>query len=154
MQQAARDFETPPHTSGKLFDRAVATIPEFEQFQQAFAPFHANLLRHFIKCAVQFQVFERRQFIVETGILKDDAKALADLILLVRRIETVDFDLAAGRPQQCSQHFDSGGFTRAIRSEEGKDFAHADLKRNVANRLNLAKSFREMFNPDHSAILN
>ena len=43
VEQAARDFQTPPHAAGELLDRIVAAVPELEQLQQAFDAFDAEL---------------------------------------------------------------------------------------------------------------
>ena len=88
-----------------------------------------SFARHVIENAVDLHVLAGGQVAVEAGILKDDAEALADLVLVRARIEAVQFDRAAGGAQQCGQHLDGGGFAGAVRAEEGEDLALPQRRR-------------------------
>src|SRR5271154_6242361 len=92
-----------------------------------------ELAGHVIKNAVQSHVLVGGLFGIETGILKDYAKALPRLLLLGAWIQAIQLDGSAGRWQQRGEHFDGGGLTGAIRSEEGKDFALGDFEGDITN---------------------
>ena len=62
-----------------------------------------------------------RQVAVEAGVLEHDAEALARLVVLLLRVEAVQFNGAAGGFQQRREHLDGGGLPRAVGAEEGKD---------------------------------
>jgi hypothetical protein len=52
---------------------------------------------------VKVHVFVGREFVVEARVLKDDAEAFADFVLVRGGIQTVDFDAAAGGSVQLCQ---------------------------------------------------
>lgn len=89
---------------------------------------------------MELQVFERGEFVIKAGVLEDDTEALADFVLLIGGIEPVNFDFPAGGAEQSRQHFDSGGFPGAVGPEKRENFTHADLERDIADGLDLAKS--------------
>ena len=78
---------------------------------------------HVVEHAVDLHVLPCGQIAVEAGVLKDDAEALAGLVLLGLRVEAVELDRAAGGPQQRGEHFDGGGLPCAVGAEEGEDLA-------------------------------
>ena len=103
MQKSASNFEAALHTAGELLDLVVAPIPEFEELQQLFRALTTDFMLHVVERAMNFHVFPRCQIAVETGILKDDAKSLARLILVSLGVEAVEFDFAACWLQQSNR---------------------------------------------------
>src|SRR4051794_36981184 len=101
-----------------------------------------------IEDAMDFHVFGGGQFAIKTWVLKDDAEALTDGILVRLRIDAVEGNSAAGGAQQRSQHFDGGGLPCPIGTEEGKDFARRHVERNIVDGGERAKGFYEVLHPD------
>jgi hypothetical protein len=81
-----------------------------------------------IQHAVQLQVLGGGQISIQTGILKNDAELLANFVRLLRGVQSVQLQAAAGGRQERGQHLDGGGFPCAIGPEECEDFALGDFK--------------------------
>jgi hypothetical protein len=108
-----------------------------------------NFAGHMVEHGVDLQVFPCREFAVEAGILEDDSETLARLVLVRLRVETVEFDTAAGGVQQRGEHLDGGGFTSAIGTQEGEDFSGLDVEGHVVNGGKFVEVFNEIADPDH-----
>ena len=57
----------------------------------------AQLARNMIENSMEDHVLVGGLFVVETGVLKDDAEAFPRLFLAGARIETIELDASAGR---------------------------------------------------------
>src|ERR1700744_254165 len=99
---------------------------------------------------MQLHVFPRPEFTVEAGILKDDAEALAHLVVMGPGIEPIQRNAAAGGLEQGGEHFDGGGFSGSVGTEEGEDFAFCDLERNIIDSGEGAEGLDEILNTDHA----
>ena len=88
-------------------------------------------------------------FVVETGILKDDAEALAGQLLLHRRIKSVELDTAAGGAQQRGQHLDGGGFAGAVGSEKSEDLTLRDIETDVIDGGEIAEDLDQIGDGNH-----
>ena len=93
----------------------------------------AHAARDAVECAVKIHIFGGGEIVVDTGILKSDAEAFADFLGLAGGVETVDPDRAAGRAEDRGEHFDGGGFSRAVGPEEGEDLPRLHLERDGVN---------------------
>ena len=91
-------------------------------------------------------------FVIETGILKDDAEALSRLFLAGARIEAIQLDASAGRLQEGREHFDGGCLARAVRSQEGEDLALGYLKGDIADGGEISKGFYQVLNRNHASL--
>src|SRR5579871_3974494 len=60
-------------------------------------------------------------------------------VFTLRRIEAGDACRAARRINQARQHFQRGGFARAVGAEEAHEFALGDVEGNVIGRARLRK---------------
>src|ERR1700752_3722995 len=94
---------------------------------------------HVIEHAVNFHVLHCRQLAIEAWILKDDAKALTDGILVCLRIEAIEFDGPAAGAKQRGEHFDGGGLPGSVGTEEGEYLAGRHVKRNIVDGGERAK---------------
>jgi hypothetical protein len=92
-----------------------------------------------VEDAVEGHVLVGGLFVIETGILKDDAEALARFLLAGARVETIQLDTSAGWLQQGGEHFDGGCLARAVRSQEGKDLALGYFKGDVTDGGEISK---------------
>ena len=88
---------------------------------------------------MEIHVFLGGLFVVETGILKDDAEALAGQLLLHRRIKPVQLDAAAGGAQQRGEHLDGGGFAGAVGSEKSEYLSLSDVEADVVDGGEIAE---------------
>ncbi len=85
----AGDFQAPLHAAGKLFNRIVAALPQFEQLEQHFDAFGPQLARHVVQHAVKIHVFVGGEFVVQAGILEHDAETFAGFVVLHAGVEPV-----------------------------------------------------------------
>ena len=76
-------------------------------------------------------------------------KRWRDFVLVHRRIEAVELDMAGGGAEQRGEHLDGGGFAGAVGAEEGEDLPCIHLKGNVFDSGELVKGFGQVFHPDH-----
>src|SRR5512146_520821 len=109
-----------------------------------------HFVRNVIEHAMYLHVFPRGQVAVETGILKHNAEALADVVLMCARVKPVKLNCAAGGMQQRGEHLDGGGLSGSIRTEKGKDLTGSDVERDVIDGGETAKCFDEVFNANHA----
>src|SRR5579885_2242139 len=149
VQQAPRDLKPAAHPARKSFDERVAAFPKLEEFEERLGALAPLALRDAVEDAVDFHVLPRRQILVETWVLEDDAEASAHLIALDRRVESVELYLAARRSQERRQHLDGRRLPRAVRAEEGEDLAAMHLERNVVNGGDFAEALDEILYSNH-----
>ena len=98
---------------------------------------------------MNLHVFPGGEFAIEAGVLKNDAKPLARLILMRHRVEAVQLDSPARRPQKSCQHFDCGGLACSVRTEKSEYLAFADLKGDVFDGGEITKGLDQALNVDH-----
>src|SRR5437773_9596379 len=154
MKKASRKFQAAPHTAGEHLHQCVALFPQFKELQQCLSALPTHLARHMVEHAVQLHVLPCGEVLVEAGILKDNPKALAHLTLVLCRIQTVNFDCAAGGLEQRSEHPDRCGLPGAIWTEEREDLTFSYIERDVVDRGEVPKPLYKIMNADHCVILN
>src|SRR5690349_12969540 len=98
---------------------------------------------------MQLHVFVSSLFAVETWVLENDPKSLADCVLFVAGIQSVQLDFSAGWIEQSSKHFDSCRFAGSVRAQEGEYLALLHVKRNVLHCTKFAEFFEQIFDLDH-----
>ncbi len=149
VQKAAGNFQPPLHAAGESLYIGVFAFPKFEELEQFFGTLRPDFAGYVIEDAMEIHVFPRSLFVVEARILKDDAKALAGLLLLDGGIESIELDLTAGGPQQRSKHLDGGGFAGSIGSQEGKYLSLGDVEADVADGGEISEGFNQMADRNH-----
>ena len=149
VQKAAGDLEPALHAAGEGLHVASLRSHSSKSLSSSSVRSARDLARHVVEDAVQIHVFVGGLLAVEAGVLKDDAEALADLVLLHRGIEAVELDAAAGRAQQRGEHLDGGGLARAVRAEEGEDLALRDVEGDVVDGGEIAEAFDQMADRNH-----
>src|SRR5271156_899549 len=98
---------------------------------------------------MQIHVFPSGLFVVEAGILKHNAEALARQFLLYRGVEAVEFDAPAGGAQQRGEHLDGGGFPSSVRPEEGEYFSLCDVEADVIDGGEVSELSDQMADGNH-----
>src|SRR5512138_1410215 len=102
---------------------------------------------------MELHILVSSQLDVQARVLKDDAEALAGLMLIMRRVKAVDPHSPGSRPEQGSQHLDCRGLARAVRSQESEDLARGDMERDVAHRLQLPEFLHQVLSADHQILV-
>src|SRR5580658_124293 len=105
-----------------------------------------------VEDAVESHVLVSGLFVIETGILKNDAEALARFFLAGTRIKAIQHDAAAGRLEKGGEHFDGGCLARAVRSEEGEDLALGYVKGDIADGGEIPKGLYQVLNLNHASL--
>ena len=150
VQKRARNFQPPLHAAREQLHLIVAPLPQFERAQQLLRARQTQLARHVIQHAVQLHVLRRRHVPVQTGVLKDNPKALPHFVGLLEGMQTIDLQSAAGRRHQRGEHFDSGRLPRPVRPQKGEDLALAHLEGNVVDRREVAELLAKILHSDHA----
>ena len=146
VEQTAGDFETAFHAAGVAFGEVVAAVPKLDDFQKLLNAGAAERAGDVVEDAVKFHVFESGQFVVDAGILEDDAEGLTDLVGLGERIEPVHGDFPGVGFEQGGEHFDGGGFAGAVGSEKAEYFPFLDGEGNIIDGLDFLKRLGQIFN--------
>src|SRR5438094_791943 len=115
-------------------------------------PVAPRLPWHVVQHAVDVHVLPRREVAVETGILEHHAESLADLGWMCGRVESVELERAARRPQQGGEHLDGGGLAGPVRPEEREDLAGPHVERDVVDRLDVAARHDDVLDADDGTI--
>src|SRR5271156_6970505 len=102
-----------------------------------------------VEDAMEVHVFPGGLFVVETRILKHNAKALARQLLLYRGIQAIEFDAPAGGAQQRGKHLNGGGFPGTVRSEKGEYLSLCDVETDVINGCEISELSHQMANGNH-----
>src|ERR1700733_3785364 len=105
-----------------------------------------------VEDAVESHVLVSGLFVIETGILKNDAEALARFFLAGTWIKAIQLDASAGRLEEGGEHFDGGCFARAVRSQEGEDFALGYVEGDIADGGEIPKGLNQMLNLNHASL--
>src|SRR5204862_2874469 len=101
---------------------------------------------------MDLHVFVGSEVAIETWVLKYDAEQPAHLVLILHRIEAIQFDPSARRLQQCGQHFDGRRLPSAVRTEERKDLAFGDFERDIPNSSEFAEGFHQVLYSHHNCL--
>ena len=140
VQKAARDLQPPLHARRRRSSRTRPCAPTARRASAVPRCAAARILRgHVVEHAVQVHVFVGGLLAVQAGVLKDDAEALAGLLLLHGRIKAVQFDAAAGGAQQRGEHLDGGGFAGAVGTEKGEYLSLRDVEADVLDGSEIAE---------------
>src|SRR5881398_138124 len=152
VQQPAGNLEPALHAAGERLDQVIAPLPQLEHPQQGFAPLPPRVPWHVVQHAVDVHVLPRREVAVETGILEHHAESLADLGWMCGRVESVELERAARRPQQGGEHLDGGGLAGPVRPEEREDLAGSHVERDVVDSLDVAERLDDVLDADDGTI--
>src|SRR5688572_9568424 len=149
MQQAARDLETPLHSTRKGLHVRVLPFPQLEQLEQQLNAFSADATRHVIQHAVQLHVLVGRQLAVEARVLKHYAERAPRFELIGDRVQPVEPHRPARRPLERGEHLDRRRLARAVRAEEREDLTLCDVERYTVNGFHLAECLDQVFDVNH-----
>src|SRR5688572_818937 len=86
MKQRARDLQSPPRSSGEGLHEIPSSVPELEQAEHLLDSRSAGGTGNAVEACMQLHVLPRRQFEVETWLLKDNSKAPPDFGRLAQRV--------------------------------------------------------------------
>ena len=98
---------------------------------------------------MEIHVFVGGEFVVDAGVLKDDAELLARGGLMGDGIEAVELHAAAGRRQQRGEHLDGGGFAGAVGAEKREDLALGDIEGDVVDGGEVAEFLDQSLGANH-----
>ena len=89
VEKPASDFQTPLHAAGKIFYQFILPFPKFNDSEQIFNPLAPDFFRNTVKNAVKLHIFESGQFVIQAGILKDNAESMAGAVRLLKRVAVI-----------------------------------------------------------------
>src|ERR1700744_1621223 len=102
-----------------------------------------------VEHAVNLHVFPGGQIAIQARVLKDNAEALAGLILMGLRIEAVELNLATRRLEQSGEHFDGGRLPCPIGAEKSKNLPFRNIEGDVVDGSKSTKSFNQVTDLNH-----
>ena len=148
VEQPAGDLEPSFHAAGELFDEAFFAIAEVDESEELFDAGAALAGRHAIEDAVEFHIFPGGEFVIEGGVLENDAEGFADGGGVGGGVVAIDDERAGGGAEEGGEHFDGGGFAGAVGAEKGEAFAAGDIEGDVIDGGEVAEFFGEVLHPD------
>src|ERR1700751_2708271 len=74
---------------------------------------------------------------------------LADFVGVAYGVGAVEFEGDTSRRQERSEHFEGGGFSRAVRTEESEDFAFGDVEGDVVDGGEVVEFSDQILHADH-----
>src|SRR5579859_260362 len=102
--------------------------------------------------AVKREIFEHRQIVVQTEILRHVADSLAHLFGAGSHIEPFHVRAASAEGKQTREHFDDGGFAAAVRAKKAEDFAFFDAEADIVDGHKRAELANKIFRDDGRAV--
>ena len=105
----------------------MAAIPEMKKLQHLFALFENARRLDVVKAAHEIEVFERRQFFIEIGPVRNIAEQCLCLVRLGIKIEWADENLAGCGFDDAGENPYQRGFSGAI-AEKAEEFAFVNIE--------------------------
>ncbi len=121
----ARD-EFRPHSlpEGQLPYGNMEQISHLERFEEIIKALAELFVRDIVHLAEELVGVDGREVVVEFGNLAEyRSDQVRELAPIAQRVEPADFQLPAAGSEDAAEHLDGGGFSRAVRAEEGDFFS-------------------------------
>jgi hypothetical protein len=133
------------HPVGVVGNHGLGTVGKLHEFQKFVAAFAGGGFVEAVHAADKFQVFRRGEAMEEAHTFRNNTDLAFYFDRIVRKIDSQKGHAAGCRSQQACKHFDGGGFTRAVWSEEAKELAGFDLEINVVYRSKGSETAGQLF---------
>lgn len=141
MHQAACNLQTPPHPARISLDQIMAPVFKVHQAQDFVNSGTTSRGIQTVKSPMKIQILFTSQFVVQTGILKDNADASPDSIFFLPDIVVANQCRAGCRRKHGGQYRDQSGLARAVGSQESEKLAPVDLEADVVESREVAELF-------------
>ena len=125
-------------------DERAALPPEIEPAKQRDRPTQDLAPRKAVDAAVQPDILDHRQVVVQGEALAHVADMALDLLALPRNVVPGDRAAARSGAAQPAEHPHGGGFPGAVGSEKSENLAPRDLERNAVHGLEAAETLAQL----------
>src|SRR5262245_35194658 len=106
MNEAARNFDAPPHTSGKISHWLVFPFGQFDRLEQVRHQAPATVTWNAVELGVNQKIFFDTQFEIAGHRLWNDPDQASNVTRLLDDIKAVNLRAAGCSGNQCRQHPD------------------------------------------------
>jgi hypothetical protein len=137
--QAGGEVQAAAHAAGELGDRLVGGLLEAELFEQSAGGGARGGRAQPLQPAEHPQVLERREALVDRGVLAGDADQLADAVRLPGDVHPEDPGLPGVDGEQRGEHAQRGGLAGPVRTEHAEDLPLAHLEVDPVDRAEPAE---------------
>src|ERR1700677_4135837 len=154
MEQRGSDDDLAAHALGvgaeELFGEGFeAEIEEGDELPDALA---GALAWDAVEGGDHFEVFEAGEGFEDRSGFGDEADVAFDVDWIREQIEPADFGGSAGGPEHAGEHFERGGFSRAVGAKEADDLARWNVEGDFVDGDLRAEGFGEAIEGDHRGI--
>ena len=133
------------HAVGIVGDHGFRPVRKLHEFQQLFAAFARGLLVQAVHAADEMEIFRSREPLEKSHALRHHADLALHFNRLRGEIQAQQFHASRGRRKQPSQHFDGGGFSRAVGAEESEKLSRGHAQIHFVHRGQLPEAPRQLF---------
>ncbi len=133
VEQPAGEFQPAGHPAGVLADRLVAVGGEVHQVEDRLDALAPVLATHPVQPAVEPEVLEAGELLVEGGFLEDDADTRPDRAGCVADVVAGDAGGPLARPEEGTQGVDERRLAGAVRPQQAQYLALGDRDRDVVD---------------------
>ncbi len=137
MNQGTGNHDPALHPAGELLGRCAFAVKQVDipqQFIDFAAPFIPG---HVKKPAVDIQVLEHREFLIQIGRLGNKPELFLGGKGFLLDVETVQESGTGRELGEPGQDPDGGGFSRAVGPQIGEELPFGDMERNAFQCLNV-----------------
>jgi hypothetical protein len=135
MDEAARDFQPPPHAAGEGLSLGSTPFCEIDGFEQIRDVALALRARHIVQLGVDGEIFFHGEVDVAGEGLGDDTDEVPHRIGFLLHVVACDHRAALGDGDKGGHHADEGGLAGAIRAQQAEDLAIRNLEADTFDRL-------------------
>ena len=144
MEQTFRDLDPTLQSAGERLDQIARAIAQIELEQEMIDPLAERRPGKAVEMALMFEILAHPQFLVEARRLENDADPAAQRAGVAEQIEPQNGGRAAAWPNERRQNAEKRGLAAAVRSEQAKDLARRDAKRDVIEREAIAVAMSQL----------
>lgn len=134
MQQSLCELDASRKSAGKRFNQVPGSIRNRKALHHLRHSGVELTATKSVELAVVTEIFQNSEFLVEAGILKDNADTLPDFVGLLLNIKAKDGCVPLSRRERSREYFEECGFTAAIRTKQSENFAPPHIKTDTIER--------------------
>src|SRR5205085_10053759 len=129
-----RDLEPPLHAGRERANEALAPAAELDQGKHLVDALAALRRRHAVDEAVEVEVLEQRETVVEAWFLEYHAEVAPRVERVLDHIDAIDAGNAAVGPQDRAEDVQQGGLAGPVGTEQRKQLVRTHREADIVER--------------------
>lgn len=133
MEKGPHDFQSPLHAAGEGSNNRVASLPEFNEFQEFLSTSSPDRSGDSIDACMQREIFPGGELGIESWVLENDPNMLAYQMGLPNDVIPGHLHRSTSGAGKGTENIDCRRFACSVRTEEGEEFSSLNREANTVD---------------------